>query len=250
MNPSKPIHEHQDDNEHQFQRHGWHVADVERVDRIPAELRAAVVDLLRTVTDAAGGDPDALAKLEKIATRSKSKSPDPHHRSRARVYWALKKLSETEDLEAPRRINGQIIAVRLTPDEQAARKARLIPSVLGRVDPRFRALSPDFVLLVLRDTSIHNLAASLSVECGAFDDAPDAPGKAAKLDAVATAQRAYLRSTSEPSRKEPHTRKKKGARASARVPTKQRAATLRQCDESPSPASLSTRKRPSVSAPI
>ena len=153
------------------------------IDALPADLQDFTADLLSVVVDAAvSGDAGALNRLRKIAKSVGPKSKDPHQAER----WAVIVCIKQGKGYGPGALCGY----------------------LSECDERFGRLDPAFVgSQLLKVRSDYELAARLSLECGAFGDKPAAVGAAAKRDAVARVQRLYIASMNETTRKKKHARK-------------------------------------------
>lgn len=89
------------------------------------------------------------------------------------------------------------------------RKARMLRNMLTACDEAFHNLDLEVVGgLLVKVRSTHELAARLSLECGAFDDKYTDDTKAGRAADVTRVWRLFERSMNESSRKKPHARKK------------------------------------------
>lgn len=153
------------------------------IDALPADLQDFTAELLSVVVDAAvSGDEGAVNRLRRIAKSVGVKSKDPHQAER----WAV------------------IVSIK----QGKGYGPGALCSYLSEYDERFGQLDPAFVQSqLLKVRSNYELAARLSLECGAFGDKPVAASAAAKRDAVARVQRLYTASMNEATRKKEHARK-------------------------------------------
>lgn len=141
-----------------------------RLDALPAELQETAAELLCTIFDAAMlKGPGAIAELRKIASKLAPKPTrnDDFQRDRPLVTQLIERAKATIDED----------------QESRAFESRVLVDSLQMVDPAFGRLDPVFVGQKLRKRSVHEIAAILTVESGAFGEKPSSgPAKLAAID--------------------------------------------------------------------
>lgn len=177
---------------------------------LPPELQDFAADLVATIIDATVlQQPGAIERLQKIASVFGQKSKDPAYAERWLVIQNIEQFKAHYPAvpEEPNPALPQVFvgdAVR----SPSQRRAQMLRHMLAAADDRFYDLDLAFVerqLLMVRGD--HELAARLSLECGAFGDKPVSTSKGAKSDAIARVKRLYTAANNEPSRKKKHARK-------------------------------------------
>ncbi|MEI9950644.1 MAG: hypothetical protein WDO74_17110 [Pseudomonadota bacterium] len=140
-----------------------------RLDTLPPKLRDVAAELLCTIVDAALKQGCALEELGKIASKLAPKPTlnDPFQKDRPLVSNLVKRAKDSvAEGEAP---------------EMAA---KILVSGLALVDTAYGRLDFSDVVPLLRERSRHELAAVLTVNCGAFGERKPV-GTAARKDAIA-----------------------------------------------------------------
>lgn len=141
-----------------------------RLDALPPELQEVAAELLCLIVDAAAlKQGSALEELGKIASKLAPKTTleDPFQKDRPLVSSLVKRAKDS-----------------MTEGETPEMAAKILVSGLALVDTAYERLDPADVVPLLRTRSRHELAAVLTVNCGAFGE-PRPVGIAARKDAIA-----------------------------------------------------------------
>jgi len=177
------------------------------IDSLPAELQDFTANLVSTMIDATvSRSPEAVERLRAIAGVFGQKSKDPAYAER----WVAIHNIEQHRAHYPQEPAMQPLFdaegnIHRTPSQ---RRAHMLRHMLAAADDSFYELDLAFVeRQLLKVRSAHELAARLSLECGAFGDKYTDDTKAGRAAAIARVKKLYTASMNETTRKKEHARK-------------------------------------------
>ena len=162
------------------------------LENLPPELQDAAAGLLCTIIDATHEDLGAIVQLRSIASKlaPKKTRKDDYQRERPLLTQLIERTKKAIDA-------GPIFPAdpKQAQAAQAAHHALevlVLIDQLAMIDPAFAALEPAAVVREMRSRSVHTIAATLTVDSGAFGEVKP-ESKAARADAIGRVAKLSLR---------------------------------------------------------